>query len=398
MNISLETPIDLSLSLEISTNTKLEILHEKLYGSPATSFLYVLILILNHVIGTLLLGGIIAYEWYGGDPQKRNIINRLQSLGLVNLIMSSTILGFVRVVREIVGLIDFNFMFWTECLFCMCVCNTILFFTEMSVFQFLYIVVWKRVKGLVDEFWGAFLIGTTYAVSFWVVLIDHISQRMITTNLLVHTANLKESIEEIRYWRSLTKILILEHYDPLCYTEKLISEFLIFIHRQKESDVSILQIVGIISLTIHLISAIQIAYQKMKYQKEDNRSYIIHLSPKPGSNNTASNENDVLNHSFSTNTTRYNPILYELGNIIYFVIILSVYFVLLIVQHFHTNILSDYAINFLSGIMIKFIFPLIFYVQNPKSRRFILSCCVSRWIYVVLFVLYCRVKFVLVTD
>ena len=131
--------------------------------------------------------------------KKRNVINRLQSLGLVNLIMSSTILGFVRVVREIVGLIDFNFMFWTECLFCMCVCNTILFFTEMSVFQFLYIVVWKRVKGLNDEFWAAFLIGTTYAVSFWVVLIDHISQRMITTNLLVHTANLKESIEEIRY-------------------------------------------------------------------------------------------------------------------------------------------------------------------------------------------------------
>ena len=61
------------------------------------------------------------------------------------------------------------------------------------------IVVWKRIKGLVDEFWAAFLIGTTYAVSFWVVLIDHISQRMITTNLLIHTANLKESIEEIRY-------------------------------------------------------------------------------------------------------------------------------------------------------------------------------------------------------
>ena len=199
MNISLEAPVNLSKNLEFSTNTKLETLQEKLYGSPATSFLYVLILILEHIIGTLLLGGIIAYEWYGGDPQKRNIINRLQSLGLVNLIMSSTILGIVRVVREIVGLIDFDFMFWTECLFCMCVCNTILFFTEMSVFQFLYIVVWKRVKGLNDEFWAAFLIGTTYAVSFWVVLIDHISHRMITTNLLVHTENLKESLEEIRY-------------------------------------------------------------------------------------------------------------------------------------------------------------------------------------------------------
>ena len=183
----------------VSTNTKLEALHEKLYGSPATSFLYVLILIINHIIGTLLLGGIIAYEWYGGDPQKRNIINRLQSLGLVNLIMSSTILGIVRVVREIVGLIDFDFMFWTECLFCMCVCNTILFFTQMSVFQFLYIVVWKRVKGLNDEFWAAFLIGTTYVMSFWVVLVDHISRKMFVGVLMVHTSNSNESFDEIRY-------------------------------------------------------------------------------------------------------------------------------------------------------------------------------------------------------
>ena len=188
--------------------------------------------------------------------------------------------------------------------------------------------------------------------------------------------------------------MILEHYDLLRYTEKLISEFSIFIHRQKESDFSILGLVGVISLTIHLISAIQIAYQKMKYQKKDNRSYIIHLPPNSSSNNTASNENDAINHSFSTNTTRYNPIFYELGSIIYFVIMLSVYFVLLIVQHFYTDILSDYAMNFLPAIMIKFIFPLIFYVQNPKTRRFIVSCCVSRWIYVVLFVLYCRHTFI----
>ena len=168
------------------------------------------------------------------------------------------------------------------------------------------------------------------------------------------------------------------YYDLLCYTEKLTFKFSIFIHRQKESDFSILGLVGVISLTIHLISAIQIAYQKMKYQKEDNRSYIIHLPPNSSSNNTASNENDAINHSFSTNTTRYNPIFYELGSIIYFVVMLSVYFVLLILQNFYTDILSDYAMNFLPAIMIKLIFPLIFHVQNPKPRRFIVSCCVSR--------------------
>ena len=211
MNISLERLIGPTNSLNVSTDTKLERFHEELFGGPTASFLYILLLIVNHVIGPLLLGGIIAYERYGGDPQKRNIINRLQSFGLANLTMCTIIQGIVRIAREIFGLIDFDVMIWMECLFCLFLCNAIFLFSEMSIFQFLYIVVWKRVKTLNDEFLACFLIGTTNAVSVWVVLVDHLPHGMTVMNLMLHTANLDESIEETRYEVSISKKFISDH-------------------------------------------------------------------------------------------------------------------------------------------------------------------------------------------
>ena len=136
--------------------------------------------------------------------------------------------------------------------------------------------------------------------------------------------------------------------------------------------------IAVISLIIHLISAIKIACQKKKYQMEDNRVYIIRLPPNSCSNNSVSNDNAAVNPSYPQNTTRYNPILYQLGSIIHVAILFSLYFVILIFQTVCSNHLSDYAMNFLPGIMINTIFPLIFYVQNPKARRFIVSCLVSR--------------------
>ena len=199
MNISLEEASGLTKSLNISFNTELERFHEELYGGPTASLSYMLLLVANHIIGPILLGGIIAYQRYGGDPQKRNIINRLQSFGLTNLIMCTTIQGIERMAREIFGLIDFDVMIWVECLLCIFLCNAILFFSEMSVLQFLYIVVWKRVKALNDEFWACFVIGTTNAVSIWVVLVDHTPHRMILMNFMLHTANSNQSFEELRY-------------------------------------------------------------------------------------------------------------------------------------------------------------------------------------------------------
>ena len=199
MNFSSESPIGRTTSINNSTNAKLERFHEELFGYPTARFSQILLLIVCHIIGPILLSGIIAYEKYGGDPQKRNIINRLQSMSIASLIITTEIFGIVKTLREIFGLIDFNVMIWIECLFCMFFCNALLFFAEMSVLHLLYIVVWKRVKAMNDELWACFLAITTNLVSFWVVLVDHISRKMFVGVLMVHTSNSNESFDEIRY-------------------------------------------------------------------------------------------------------------------------------------------------------------------------------------------------------
>ena len=199
MNLSLEAPIGLTTSINISTNAELERFYEELFSDPTSKFSKIILLIVTHIIGPIFLSGIIAYEKYGGDPQKRNIINRLQSMGIASLIIATEIHGIVIILRETFGLIDLSIIIWIECLFCMFICNALLFFAEMSVIHLLYIVVWKRVKSIDDEFWACFLISTTTVVSFWVTIVDHIPQRMLIFNFSIHAADSKESFEQIRY-------------------------------------------------------------------------------------------------------------------------------------------------------------------------------------------------------
>ena len=196
MNISLH-----NLSIEIvsiSTNTQLERLHDYLYGSVPCKIVYVLLLVLTHVLGPLALVGIIAYEKRGGDPQKRNIINRLQTIGLTNQIIFSTLIGLVRVWREIFGLIDFDAMIWIECFCYIAGLNFLLLFNEMTIIQFMYIVVWKRVKEINDEFWAFFLSLTTTSVSCWIAIVEHTPNKIYLYPLKLHTANLRQPFIEVR--------------------------------------------------------------------------------------------------------------------------------------------------------------------------------------------------------
>ena len=143
--------------INISTNTQLERLHDYLYGSVPCKIVYILLLILTHILGPLALVAIIAYEKRGGDPQKRNIINRLQTIGLTNQIIFSTLIGLVRVWREIFGLIDFEIMIRIEWLSYIAGLNFLFLFNEMTVIQVMYIFVWIRYKEINDEFWEFYL-------------------------------------------------------------------------------------------------------------------------------------------------------------------------------------------------------------------------------------------------
>ena len=139
-----------------------------------------------------------------------------------------------------------------------------------------------------------------------------------------------------------------------------------------------MKIISITNFFIHLTSATLIAYQKKKYQKEENTVYIIRIPPNSSRSGSVSNGNDAIYHSQPTNTQRYNPILFQLENIIFVSITLALFLVMTIVRTRYVNHLSDYAREFLPGIMFSFVFPCIFYLRNANVRKFIVSCFVSR--------------------
>ena len=154
---------------------------------------------------------------------------------------------------------------------------------------------------------------------------------------------------------------------------------LTFIHRSFNAlNYSNIKIIALISFIIHLTSATLIAYQKRKYQKEDNTVYIIQIPPNSSRSSSVSNGNNGIYNSQTTNTKRYNPILFQLEIIIYVTITLALFLVMTIVSKRYVNHLSDYAREFLPGIMFSFIFPCIFYLRNANFRKFIVSCFVSR--------------------
>lgn len=52
--------------------------------------------------------GVVLFEMNGGNPQKRNLINMLQSVALINLMILTCLLGACNVWRQVVGLIQFD--------------------------------------------------------------------------------------------------------------------------------------------------------------------------------------------------------------------------------------------------------------------------------------------------
>ena len=178
---------------------QLERLHDSLYGSVPCKIIYIFLLVLTHILGPLALVGIIAYEKRSGDPKKRNIINRLQTFGITNQIIFSTILGLVRVWRELFGLIDLHSMIWIECFSYIAALNFLLFFNEMTVIQVMYIVIWKRVKEINDEFWAVFLSITTTCFSCWITMAEHISNKLYLLKLYPNSSGFFQNIIEKYY-------------------------------------------------------------------------------------------------------------------------------------------------------------------------------------------------------
>ena len=198
MNVSLQETNNSLPVLTNLTDNKLNDLYDYLYGGFPAKAAYFCMTFIVHFLGPIILLGIVAFEKYGGDPQKRNIINRLQSLALINQIMLSLMLGVCRVWRAIFGLIDFDVMVWIESIASIFCANFILFWDQMAIIQFLYIVVWKRFRALDDEFWAFFLFLLTLCWTCSLSIIEHIPNQLTTYAFKMNTADLPELFEHIR--------------------------------------------------------------------------------------------------------------------------------------------------------------------------------------------------------
>ena len=151
-----------------------------------------------HIVGPILHLGIIIFETFGGDPQKRNIINRLMSLCCVNLILGTSLTGVCRVWRALFGLIDVQIVTWIDFIGQVFLGSVTFFFNEMTILRYLYIVVWKRVRGFDDRFWTLFLCILTYSWTFCLAVINKHHSEVNLVPLKLVTANLDEAFSTIR--------------------------------------------------------------------------------------------------------------------------------------------------------------------------------------------------------
>ena len=151
-----------------------------------------------HIIGPILISGMIAFESFGGDPQKRNVINRLLSLCWANQIMFSLLLGSCRIWRDIFGLIDIRIMTWIEGFAKIFGVAIILFYDEMTILRFLYIVVWKRVIVFDDKFWTLYLSMLTYLWCFCFITINKQSSSVNMYLFQLYTGNSSAHSEALR--------------------------------------------------------------------------------------------------------------------------------------------------------------------------------------------------------
>lgn len=198
MNLSLDDTNNSMLEVMTSTNFQLNVMHENLYGGTWGKIGYFFMMFANHIVGAAMLSGIIIFETFGGDPQKRNVINRLLSLYCANALLVGSLVGVCRVWRELSGLIDVQIMIWIDWATQIAIKSSVLFWNEMTILRFLYIVVWKRVRGFDDRFWTLFLTILTYSWAFYLTAVEKYFTEMSVVMLKVHTANLKEDIKAIR--------------------------------------------------------------------------------------------------------------------------------------------------------------------------------------------------------
>ena len=145
-----------------------------LYGDWLSRTLYLLLVVIILIFGPLFGTTMVLFERFGADSQKRTIINRLCSFVFINVSIVSFTWSLLRILRDNFGLLSskllepiFILNMWLDL-------SSNLFITQITVMRFLYIVIWKQMKVINDEFWTSVLSKSSYLIIFYISLMHHV--------------------------------------------------------------------------------------------------------------------------------------------------------------------------------------------------------------------------------
>ena len=146
---------------------KNKVLYNYLYGDIEWKIILYTTIFLIMFIGPILMFGIVVFEIFGGDSQKRTIINRLLSGFLINAAIFGIMIGVSRIVRDCYGLVDSRLGLFIRVARMNVKIACYMFFFCLTIWRYLFIVVWKRMRGVQDNFFSTFISLSIYAFSAW---------------------------------------------------------------------------------------------------------------------------------------------------------------------------------------------------------------------------------------
>ena len=176
--------------------------YQYLYGDTLSCIIYYAVIVLVLVVGPLLCTGIVLYERFGADSHKRTILNRLSSFFFINFAIQSIIWSILRILRDTIGLLPSHLVTPILAFSHNLSLSSLLFITEVTVLRFMFIVVWKRMKAINDEFWGAMCFVSTHMISmFFVFSVSLVGDHGydMSTFIDVTVRNTDETKKETRY-------------------------------------------------------------------------------------------------------------------------------------------------------------------------------------------------------
>ena len=103
-------------------------------------------------------------------PQRRGKKLICKAL-LINIVLWSLLLGIIRIARDVVGLLDMNVSFFLRISSQFFVNAIYIFYNALTIIRYLFIVVWKRMRGVQDKFWSWLFYLSAYSLSFWINIV-----------------------------------------------------------------------------------------------------------------------------------------------------------------------------------------------------------------------------------